>query len=197
MIFLSFVSGDLFGLVLLPILIFIARVVDVSMGTLRTIFVVRGMKAVSAFIGFFEILIWLSAISQIMANLSNPINYLAYAGGFATGNYIGILIENKIAMGYQLIRAITTEKADDIISNLRKTGLRLTRTKAVTNGEKVDILYIPVKRRNLKNILREIKKYDPEATYTIQDIRALSKDTLPGKPVTKKIKIFGFIRKGK
>ncbi|OKY77788.1 MAG: putative membrane protein [Candidatus Methanohalarchaeum thermophilum] len=195
----AIIESEIFSLILLPALIFLARVIDVSMATLRTILVVRGIKILSALIGFFEILIWLSAITQIMANLNDPTNYIAYAGGFATGNYIGIWIENKIAIGYQLIRAITTEKADDIINKLQKEDYKLTRSKAITNGKQVDILYIPVKRKELSNVLKIIRNHDPEAIYTIQDIKALSKEALPSKPITKKnkTKVFDHKRKGK
>ncbi len=190
---LPLINNNFFSLVLLPILIFLARVIDVSMGT----FVVRGMKFFSALIGFFEILIWLSAITQIMANLSNPINYLAYAGGFATGNYFGIFLESKIAIGYQLIRVITSEKAEDIIKNLQTRNIKLTKTKAITNGGSVDILYIPVKRKKIKNILKTIKNHDPDATYTIQDIKTLSEEKLTNKPITEKNKIQNSITKKK
>jgi uncharacterized protein YebE (UPF0316 family) len=84
-----------FGLytwIVLPLLIFLARVVDVSMGTIRVIFVSRGLKYLAPVVGFFEVLIWLLAIGQIMKNLSSPLCYVAYAGGFAAGNYIGIVI---------------------------------------------------------------------------------------------------------
>jgi len=85
-------SSKLFAWVVLPVLIFIARVADVSLGTVRVIFITRGLKYFAPIVGFLEILIWLLAIGQIMRNLSHPICYIAYAGGFATGNYVGIWI---------------------------------------------------------------------------------------------------------
>jgi uncharacterized protein YebE (UPF0316 family) len=95
-----------FAYVLLPLLIFLARVLDVSLGTVRIIFISKGYKFLSLFIGFFEVLIWLTAINQIWSNLSNVWLYLAYAGGFATGNWIGIWLDEKISLGHAMVRII-------------------------------------------------------------------------------------------
>ena len=92
-------ESHFFAWVVLPILIFLARICDVSLGTVRLIFVSRGFKYLAPVIGFFEVLIWILAMTQIMQNLTNPICYLGYAGGFATGNYIGILIAEKLSLG--------------------------------------------------------------------------------------------------
>ncbi|MCF7794547.1 MAG: DUF5698 domain-containing protein [Candidatus Cloacimonetes bacterium] len=102
---------------ILPILIFISRIFDVSLGTLRIIFVNKGMRYLAPIIGFFEVLIWLIVISQVMQNMNSPINYIAYAAGFATGNYVGILIEQKLAMGITLIRIITRKKGLFLVLN--------------------------------------------------------------------------------
>ena len=91
---------DLYGWVVLPLLIFVARIMDVSIGTSRVIFVSRGYRVLAAVAGFWEVLIWLLAIGQIMQNLDNPMCYLAYAGGFAMGNYIGITLTNKMSWGW-------------------------------------------------------------------------------------------------
>ena len=91
----SFFDSDLFSYVLMPLLIFLARICDVSIGTLRIIFVSKGKKNIAPILGFFEVLIWITAISKIMQNLDNYINYIAYAAGFATGNLIGMIIEEK------------------------------------------------------------------------------------------------------
>ncbi len=81
----TFFSSDLFSYAILPLLIFLARICDVSIGTLRIIFVSKGVKKVAPVLGFFEVLIWIIAISKIMQNLDNYVNYIAYAAGFATG----------------------------------------------------------------------------------------------------------------
>ena len=100
----QFTDYPVFNWVILPALIFVSRIFDVSFGTLRIIFVSRGKRSIAPFLGFFEVLIWLLAISQIMQNLNNFACYIAYAGGFAMGNYIGMRIEEKLAMGTMIIR---------------------------------------------------------------------------------------------
>ena len=90
----------------LPLLVFFARVVDVTLGTLRIIFTSRGKKVLAPLLGFVEVFIWVSVIAQITRGANNIVAYLAYAAGFATGNYIGMLIENKLAIGMLVVRAI-------------------------------------------------------------------------------------------
>ncbi|MCK5000444.1 MAG: hypothetical protein KAS23_12960, partial [Anaerohalosphaera sp.] len=97
-------SVDVYGWFVLPLLIFLARVVDVSMGTVRIVFVSRGFKFLAPVMGFFEVLIWILAISQIMQNLNNPACYVAYAGGFAMGNFVGMWIAEKLTLGVVLVR---------------------------------------------------------------------------------------------
>src|SRR5512136_229975 len=97
----SFFSSDIFSYGLMPLLIFLARICDVSIGTMRIIFVSKGKKYIAPIMGFFEVLIWITAISKIMQNLDNYVNYVAYAAGFATGNLVGMILEEKLAMGFQ------------------------------------------------------------------------------------------------
>ena len=111
----AFYHSEIFKFVLLPVLIFLARICDVTLDTLRIIYVSRGMKFLAPAIGFVEVLIWLVAITQIFKNLSNPICYVAYAGGFAMGNFIGIIIEEKMAIGTVVIRIITQKDAEALI----------------------------------------------------------------------------------
>ena len=126
----SFFNSDIFSYGLLPAFIFIARVCDVSLGTLRIIFVSKGNKQIAPFLGFFEVLIWIVAISRIMQNLDNYLTYIAYAGGFATGNYVGMLIEERLAMGIQMIRVFTNKKAEELVQSLNSRGYGATSVKA-------------------------------------------------------------------
>ena len=103
----GFFDSFWFEWVLIPVLICLARIVDVSIGTLRIIFVSKGMRGIAPILGFFEVIIWLVAIGQIFQNLSNWVNYIAYGAGFAMGNFVGIYIEGKISLGYTLVRIIT------------------------------------------------------------------------------------------
>ena len=99
---ITFVSPEVWKWVILPLLIFCARITDVSIGTVRIVFIAKGMRLWAPVLGFFEVLIWLVAISQIIKNLTNPVTFVAFASGFAMGNYVGLLIEHKLAMGLAL-----------------------------------------------------------------------------------------------
>src|SRR4030042_6955791 len=112
--FQTIIHSEYFAWIILPILIFLGRIIDVSIGTVRIIYVARGMKLLASIFGFFEVLIWLVAITQIMQHLSNIVIYLTYAAGFATGNYLGIMIENKLAVGYIAVRIITQKNSNKI-----------------------------------------------------------------------------------
>src|SRR5512133_102522 len=106
---MEFIQTDLFTYVILPLFIFCARIIDVSLGTMRIIFVTKGMRKVAPIIGFFEVFVWLLAISRIMQNLDNWVCYVAYAGGFATGNLIGMMIEEKHAIGHKITKVNTPQ----------------------------------------------------------------------------------------
>ena len=106
-----FPDAPIYSWVVLPVLIFLARITDVSVGTVRLILVSRGFKYLAPVAGFFEVLIWILVIGQIMQNLTNPVCYIAYAGGFATGNFVGLLIAEKLSLGMVLIRVITPKPA--------------------------------------------------------------------------------------
>ncbi|MBK8808915.1 MAG: hypothetical protein IPO21_20710 [Bacteroidales bacterium] len=132
----TFFETPLFYYVILPLLIAIARIVDVSLGTVRIIFISKGYKKLAPIIGFFEVLIWIIAIGNVMKNLENWICFFAYAAGFATGNYVGMLLEEKLALGYEMIRVITKTKADELIGVLRNKGYGTTQVKATRSDEK-------------------------------------------------------------
>lgn len=179
---LSFLSNDLFySWILLPILIFLARVCDVSLGTIRIIFISKGIKYLAPFIGFFEILIWLLAIGQIMQNLTNIFYYFFYAGGFAAGNLIGILLEEKLSIGTVAIRIITRRNADELIQALRKKHISINIVDAKGAKGPVKLLFSIVKRQNVKKVISVVKKYNPNAFYSIEDIRQVSKQLPPYK----------------
>ena len=114
----TFVDSELFKWVILPLLIFVARICDQTLGTIRIVFLSRGDKWIDPLLGFFEVIIWVLAIRQIIHNLSNVVGYVAYAGGFATGNYIGILLEEKIAMGKRVVQIITQKDATKLVKGI-------------------------------------------------------------------------------
>jgi len=187
--------SDTFIYILLPLFIFCARICDVTLDTLRIIFVSKGMRKIAPIFGFFSVLIWLIAISTIMKNLDNWICYIAYAGGFATGNFVGMVIEEKLALGHEMIRVITRADASALISELRTKGYGVTSVKAEGADGEVGVLYIIARRSMIKNILEIITKNNPRAFYTIETIKFVNKDVFhQALPPRKMGSIFPIIR---
>ena len=174
-----FYESDLFNWVLLPLMIFFARMTDVSLGTLRIISLSRGLRRIAPILGFIEILIWLFAIRQIFNHLNNPLCYIGYAGGFASGIFVGMTIEQKLAMGLRVIRVITRKEATQLIENLRLSGFGVTVTDAEGNTGKVKIIFTVVKRSAIPEVINKIKKFNPRAFYSIEDVRGASEGIFP------------------
>jgi len=170
------VSPDIFHYVILPLLIFLARVTDVSINTMRIIFMLNGRKYISTLMGFFESLIWILAISQIFQNLSSWPTYIAYAAGFASGIFVGMLIEEKLAIGRVVIRVITRVPANELIVHLTEKGYRYWVLDAQSDEGKVNVLFTVVKRETLKATIELIKQYNPQAFYTVEGVKRVSED---------------------
>lgn len=189
-------SSELFGLIIIPVLIFFARIIDVSIGTIKLVFITKGMKKISPILGFFEVLVWLLAISQIMQNLTNFINYIAYAGGFAAGTYVGLYIEEKLAMGNYIIRIITKKKPDRLVKYLRWYGYGATIVEATGGSGKSNIILTVIKRKDIEKVASSIKKFNPMAFYSIEDIKYVTKGKFP-KEISYKYKLRRMARKRK
>lgn len=162
----------------LPLLIFCARIVDVSLDTLRIVFLNRGRKVVAPVLGFFQALIWVVAISQVMKNLANPACFLAYGAGFAAGNYFGLLIEEKIAAGMLTIRIITSQGCAALVAALRQAGHGATTFTGYGADGPVDILFVVSRRRNMPIIIGLIKEHAPQAFYSTEEVRSITGGTL-------------------
>jgi len=166
---------------LLVPLIFFARVADVSLGTFRTIVVFRGYKLLASFIVFFEIIIWLVAAAQVLTNLDQWYLALAYASGFAVGNYAGISIESRFAIGNELIRCISFNR-DVLADKLRKEGFKVVSFDGdMGEAYPVELLLIIEKRRNVASLIQLIKELDKTAVYSVSDIKSVYEgpDLLP------------------
>lgn len=172
-------NHEIITYVVIPLLIFTARICDVSIGTLRIIFINKGFKTLAPFIGFFEVLIWILAITRVMENLDNWVCYVSYAAGFATGNYVGMILEERLAIGYQMIRVITKVEANNLISEIREKGYAATFVDAQGSESKVGIIFIIINRKKIDIILDLIKKHNPNALYTIEDVRFVNKNIDP------------------
>ncbi|MBC8320442.1 MAG: DUF2179 domain-containing protein [Bacteroidetes bacterium] len=165
-----------FTYVILPLLIFCSRVIDVSLDTLRIVFISKGNKLIATILGFFEILIWLIAITRIMQNLDNISCFIAYAAGFATGNYVGLIIEQKLALGIQMFRIITQKDASSLILSLSESGYGVTSIEALGKNGIVDVIYSVVKRSENSKIIEIINRFNPNAFYSIEDIRMVNEN---------------------
>lgn len=183
-------SPELVNWVLIPLMIFFARVADVTIGTIRIVFVARGMKAIAPMLGFVEVLIWIVAMSQIMKYANNWPSFLAWAGGFAVGNYIGLWIEERLAIGNLVIRIITARPATELIEALRQAGFGVTSIDANGSSGEVAVIFTLVKRRDVKTAVEIVKTYNPKAFYTIEDVRFTS-DNVFGPTKANKRSLFG------
>lgn len=170
------ISPDVFSYIIMPILIFMARITDVSISTLRVMFVLSGKKNVAPFLGFFEALIWLLAIGQILQNINNPMSYIAYAGGFGMGTYVGMLFEEKLALGRVLVRVITPEPMPELIEYMKEHNYRFTSVGAEGRFGKVNLLFTVMKRDLLKDYIGKVKTYNNKAFYTIESVKRISED---------------------
>jgi uncharacterized protein YebE (UPF0316 family) len=169
----TMMNSDFFSWVILPLLIFFARIMDVSIGTMRLIFVSKGMKYLAPTLGFFEVIIWLIAISQIMQNLDNVLCYLAYGGGFAAGNYIGILMEEKMSIGTVLIRVIPKKDEEGLLSYLRERNFAVSAIDVDGMKGKVKMLLSIINRKDIKEYVNIVMRFNPNAFYSIEEVKAV------------------------
>lgn len=159
----------------LPLLIFFLRICDMSLDTLRIIFMTKGLRRLAPIIGFFEILIWIVAITRIMKHLDNWACYVAYAGGFAMGNYIGMVVDEKLAIGHELIRVITQLDASKLAGALRSAGYGVTIIEGSGMQGDVGLVFVVVSRKSQKRALEIIQEHNPNAFITIQSINYVSR----------------------
>ena len=194
-------GSEVFKWVVIPALIFLARVLDVSLGTMRIVFVSRGLKYLAPVVGFFEVIIWLLAIRAIMQNLNNVVCYIAYGAGFAMGTFAGLYIEKRLAIGNSLIRIITQKDSTELINHLRSRGYGVTNMEANGVKGRVHVIYIIIKRSNFADVAEIIRQYNPKAFFTVEDVSMVSKGVFPLRkpslPSAPQLGPFRFWRKGK
>jgi uncharacterized protein YebE (UPF0316 family) len=155
------------------LLIVVARITDVSLGTLRTMNVIQGRRGVAWMLGFCEILIWVFAVSKVIGNLQQPAYAIAYAFGFATGTYVGITFEKWMALGEQVVRVFTREGAK-IVAQLRSEGYRVTSFEGEGRDGAIHMLFIEIPRRKTPDILAFVRQIDPNCFYIVDDVRLVS-----------------------
>jgi len=179
----QFLESDLFKWGLLPLLIFFARTIDVSLGTLRNIFISKGFRNIVPMIGFIEVLIWLVSIRQVMQHLDNPLCYIGFAGGFAMGTYVGLIIENRLALGLQVLRIITSNNWQPLVDSLQKLNLGVTIIDGHGAKGPVKIIFTIVKRKDIGMVRELIRIVNPQAFYSIEDIRIANQGVFPQKSI--------------
>ena len=164
---------------LTPLLIFAAEVCVCTICTIRIIFVARGYKYLAPVFGFFEIILWLFAIQQVMTNLSNWHCSLAFALGFTLGNLLGIVVEKKLAMGTVIVRVITHRDAFELIEQLRAANFGVTCVEGQGGSGRVQIVMTVVKRRQLREVVALIDEHHPNAFYAVDDVQAACDGIFP------------------
>ncbi|MFN3168957.1 MAG: DUF2179 domain-containing protein [Phycisphaeraceae bacterium] len=152
----------------IPVLIFCARIADVSIGTIRMIFVIAGWRYRAAALGFVEVLIWALAIGGLIQYITHPVALLSYCGGFAAGNLVGMMIEQKLALGIRVVQVINRDLAANLPDLLREHGYRVTRVPGEGKDGPVEIAFAVVRRRALPQIMALIERHAPDAIVTVE-----------------------------
>ncbi|MDD1686507.1 DUF2179 domain-containing protein [Methanoregula sp.] len=176
---ISLVTPGVFAFVIVPILIFLARVCDMSLDTIRVIFMSKGIKYLPAIIGFFEVIIWLVAIGQVMNNLTNAVCYIAYGAGFATGTIVGMAIEEKLSLGLTSVRIITKEDPAELIQFLRSHNYGVTSIDGEGGTGKVTMVFTIIRRQDLQHVVGLIKDFNPNAFYSIEEVKSVAEGVFP------------------
>lgn len=162
---------DYFSWVIMPLIIFGARICDVTFGTLRHVFIAKGFKNLAPIFGFFEVLIWILVIKEIIISANNWACYLGWAFGFATGNYLGLRIEERLALGLQIIRIITNQDCSHLIEILKNENHGITVVEGQGAKGPVKMIFTIAKRKNIQHIEELIELYTPGAFYSVEDVK--------------------------
>lgn len=161
---------------LLYTIIFFAKIIEVSISTIRVVFIGKGERVKGAILGFVEIMIWLVVVSSVLNNITeDPIKMLIYAAAFSLGNYLGVTIESKIAVGLASIQVVVNEKSGDILADiLREQGYGVTIIEGKGKNESIkNLLFIQLKRKKIPEAVKLVKQHNPEAYITVNDIKSM------------------------
>jgi uncharacterized protein YebE (UPF0316 family) len=162
--------------------IFGARVLDVTLGTWRVVAIVHGAKPWAWFLGFFEILVWVWVVAQVIPTVRDtPLYAFAYAGGYATGGYVGMAIEQTLAIGERVI-LMFTRRGEDVANRLRDRGFVVTQWQANGLEGPINLLFAEVPRRSVKEVIRHAKGVDPQCFFVVEDVEPMpgAQALLPG-----------------
>lgn len=167
-------------ILLTGLFIFFARIVDVSIGTVRTIVTVQGRTRLAFILGFFEVTLWVTIISAIVKQIyTAPILAIFYGLGFATGNVVGIAIERKMALGHSALHAFSKQAGEAIAARLRQRGQVVTTFQGEGRDGPVTEVLVVCRRKDIRWIIESVKAEDPDAFYVIAQAREVSHDQMP------------------
>jgi uncharacterized protein YebE (UPF0316 family) len=158
----------------LPVMVFFARIMDVTLGTLRIIYINKGKRTLAPLLGFVEVFIWIVVVSHLVQSVANLAGYLAYAAGFAAGNYVGLIVENRLAIGTLIVRAIVTSETEQLIQSLKEAGFGVTYFDAHGANGPVKVVYSVINRKELDDVVKIIQTDQPNVFYTVEEARLAS-----------------------
>ena len=156
------------------LLIFGLRIVDVSCDTMRVIFAIRGKRGIAAMLGFIQAMVWIFAVANAVKHLDSILHVIGYAGGYATGTYVGVSLEQAIAYGVATVRIVTKQAGRDIADALRQRGYGVTEYPGLGRDGSVEIVHSVVQRRHLTDVLDIINERDEDAFVTVEEPKVLS-----------------------
>lgn len=156
-----------------PILIFFMRIADVSLATVRMLLIMRNHRVLAPAIGFFEVLIWIFAAGVAIQHLESPLHLLGYAGGFAAGNWVGLWLEGKMALGLSAMQVFSPSHGSEVAAALREIGHGVTQFQGRGRDGPVDVVYSVVKRKNAREAMEAVHGLDEDAFVTLGDISAI------------------------
>ena len=171
---MSFLILEFIPTAFIPLFIFFARILDVSIGTIRIMFVSKGYRGKATLLGFVEVLIWIIIVAQIFTNLDNWLNYIAFAAGFATGNYVGMYIEEKMKMGVQIYRIIVNQENSGLAEELMNRDFRVTVVPGEGKHGPVKVLFTVAKRKRWQELSDVVNELAPNAFYSVEDVKKVS-----------------------
>jgi len=172
-------ASDWYAWVGLPLFIFVARVIDVTLGTLRIIFVSRGKRCLAPLLGFVEVFIWIAIVAQIVRGVNSINAYFAYAAGFAAGNFVGMYIEDRLAIGMLVVRTIVQKDGERLIANLQTAGYGVTGVDGQGAAGPVKLIYTIVRRKDLADVVSIIHQTHPKAFLSIEEARSTQEGIFP------------------
>lgn len=182
---------DWYTWVILPLFVFLARVTDVTLGTMRIIFLSRGKKIIAPLLGFVEVFIWITVVSQIVGGAHNYVAYFAYAAGFAVGNYFGMVLEEKLAIGTLVVRAFLSKDGKTLVQRLHDSGYGVTNVDGHGVNGPVQVIYTIVMRKELTDVVNIIQEIHPKAFFTVEELRSAQQGVFPIRPSRMQNEFFG------